>query len=96
MFGKHVESVLAKRAKVRGLMADLQKNFTDCPTAKKFLGLNQWSYHATVFFFKPSCALSQPLKLNLKCSLQGRPPAELRPPNLGHAVQHAGRSCCEG
>ncbi|CAL1152385.1 unnamed protein product, partial [Cladocopium goreaui] len=35
VFGKHVESVLAKCAKVRGLMADLQKNFTDCPTAKK-------------------------------------------------------------
>ena len=41
-----------------------------------------------------SFALSQPVKL--KCSLQGHPAAELWPPNLGHAVQLAGRTCSQG
>lgn len=38
VFSKHVESVLAKCAKLRSLSADLQKNYAECPTAKKFLG----------------------------------------------------------
>ena len=93
VFAKHVDSVLAKCAKVRGLIADLQKNYPECPTAKKFLGWNQFGYHAKAVSFKPY-ALSLPVKL--KHSLQGRPPTERWSPNLGHAVQRAGRTCSQG
>ena len=37
VFGKHVESVLAKSGKLRSLIAELQKNFPEDVTAKKFL-----------------------------------------------------------
>ena len=37
VFAKHVDSVLSKCAKIRSLITDLQKNYTDDPTAKKFL-----------------------------------------------------------
>ena len=38
VFTKHIESVLAKIAKLRSLSADLQKNYDGCPTAKELLG----------------------------------------------------------
>ena len=38
VFGKHVESVLQKLGKIRSLIADLQKNYGEDVTAKKYLG----------------------------------------------------------
>lgn len=37
VFAKHVESVLAKAAKIRSLLSDLQKNYNEDMTARKFL-----------------------------------------------------------
>ena len=37
VFTKYVDSVLAKCAKIRSLIGDLQKNYPTDPTAKKFL-----------------------------------------------------------
>ena len=37
VFTKHVESVLSKSAKIRALVTDLQKIFSEDPTARKFL-----------------------------------------------------------
>jgi hypothetical protein len=41
VFAKHVESVLNKTAKIRALVSDLQKNYPDDGTAKKFLILTE-------------------------------------------------------
>lgn len=37
VFGKYVESVLAKSGKLRSLITELQKNYPDDVTAKKLL-----------------------------------------------------------
>ena len=44
VFAKHVESVLSKSAKIRSLIADLQRNYPDDNTAKRWLVymLNIW------------------------------------------------------
>ena len=41
VFAKHVESVLNKTAKIRALVSDLQKNYPDDGSAKKFLILTE-------------------------------------------------------
>ena len=47
VFSKFCDSVLAKTSKVRGLIADLNKNYKNCPTAQKYHYVN------STFLFLP-------------------------------------------
>lgn len=46
---KFCESVLAKTAKIRGLIQDLKKNYRDCPMAKKPLSDNNFWFDRPAF-----------------------------------------------
>ena len=93
VFSKHVESVLAKCAKLRSLSADLQKNYAECPTAKKFLGsmsggaIQQW------FPCPLPCLWNWVANSDVP---QGNSAAQCRSPNLGHRVQQVGGSRSQG
>ena len=85
VFGKYVESVLAKSGKLRSLITELQKNYPDDVTAKKLLisigNMKFYDVYESIFWGS--------LRSLGSCSSQGHCPAELRSRYPGPGVQQA-------
>lgn len=64
VFAKYVESVLNKTAKIRTLIADLQKNYPDDETARKLLASNSFTIKAMFFVQTIFCAKTHASSFN--------------------------------
>lgn len=95
VFGKHVESVLNKIAKLRSLIGDLQRNYPDDPTAKKFLISTGSTCVQTTSLIWGKVPIS--FLCSMPClwihSLQGLWPAQFRHQRPGRWLQQVVGAC---